>query len=461
MQVVIVGAGVAGLTLADKLLDNNITPVIIEREDVVGGLARSFVYSENTTFDIGPHRFHTDDPDVQDFIRDVLREDQISISRDSQLYLFGKYMPWPLTMKNIFSLPPLMVIKSALDLFIPKKAKSESLEDYIIEKYGKTLYNIFFKPYTEKFVDYTCGNMHRDWAITGINRATIDKKVNTTSLIGLIKSVMFSKPANTKFIYPESGGNGVFCEHLANRITGKGGRIILASQVERLVKNGQNKITAAITDKGEEINCDHIFWSGSLDSLRTVGKAPLHLPRLHYMSAVYFNYVTDYPIDNTFQWCYFGGKDVEVDRVSVPRHFNPRLVPEGKEALCVEVCCLKDSPTWRNPTRMDCVVETFMRKVGLIKSLNNVVQLNIEKIQETYPLYTLNYIRKLNRNFMWVNETMPNLTLLGRTGRFWYNNMDHSIDASLRVAKLFGDDFKKGDVRGGEHYAVEDRYLEG
>jgi len=460
MQVVIVGAGVAGLTLAYKLLDGGIDTVIIEREDSVGGLARSFTYANGSIFDIGPHRFHTDNPDVQSFIADILLEDQIHIDRNSQLYIHGKYLPWPITLKSILSLPPKLLMMSAFDMLFPKKAKTESFEDYIIEKYGNTLFKVFFKPYTEKFVNYTASNIHSDWASTGINRATIDKKVDTSSLISLFKSILFAKSPNTKFIYPKSGGIGVFCDRLSHIIMSKGGKILLSSQIKKLLKNNRNRITSVVTDTGYEISADHIFWSGSLEALTDVGEAPSYLPKIHYMSSLLFNYLTNHQIKQGFQWCYFGNRDMAVNRISVPRNFNSICVPEGKEALCIEVCCKKDSEIWNDPAWHDCVVETFLLRANLLETLNCVEEFYVEKVSETYPMYTLNYPRKLLKIFKWVNEVLPNVTLLGRTGRFWYNNMDHSIAASLKVAERFVSDLKKGDIRNGEAYSVEDRYLE-
>jgi protoporphyrinogen oxidase len=460
-QVVIIGAGIAGLTLADRLSGAGLRPILIECEDRIGGLARSFPYPNGAVFDIGPHRFHTDDPVVRAYIEATLGDNLITIDRDSQLFLFGKYLPWPITLKNVLALPPRMMVRAALDLVFPRKASSESFEDYIIENYGRTLYRTFFKPYTEKFLDYTCSNLHRDWAEAGINRATIDKRVKTSSLGALIKSVLFSKNPHTKFLYPKTGGCGAFCDVLAAKIEARGGRILTGTQVREFLVEPQGRIRGIVTSSGEEILLDHVFWSGALDALRGLGRDLEEVPRVHYVSTVLFNYLVSGRIDRGFQWCYYGDADMEVNRISVPRNFNPGNVPEGKEGLCVEVTCNEDSKYWRDPFRYDCVIETFMLRAGLLKSLDHVEDVHVERIRRTYPLYSLNYPRKITALFRWVNETWPNLTLIGRTGRFWYNNMDHSIAASLRVADLFLADYGRGRLARGDAYAAEDRRLEG
>jgi protoporphyrinogen oxidase len=459
--IVIIGAGVAGLVLADRLSEAGLSPVLIECEDRIGGLARSFRYANRAVFDIGPHRFHTDDPAVQAYIEKTLGDDLVTIDRDSRLYLNGKYLPWPITLKNIAALPPAMMARAGFDLLFPRKAANESFEDYIIERYGRTLYRRFFKPYTEKFLDYRCSNLHRDWAEAGINRATIDKRIKTSSLGALIKSVLFSKNPHTKFLYPRTGGCGTFCDVLASKVEARGGRILTGTQVRKFDVDPEGRIRALTTSSGEEVPLGHVFWSGALDALRALGPAPETVPRIHYVSTVIYNYLISGRTGRGFQWCYYGDSDMEVNRISFPRNFHPGNVPEGKEGLCVEVTCTEDSKYWGDPFRYDCVIETFLLRAGFLGSLDHVDDLHVERIRRTYPLYSLNYPRKLAALFRWVNATWSNLTLIGRTGRFWYNNMDHSIAASLRVADLFLADHDRGGLRRGDAYAAEDRRLEG
>ena len=453
-QVVIVGAGVAGLTLADRLSEAGVRTVLIECEDHIGGLARSFRYPNK---DIGPHRFHTDDPAVHRYIETTLGDNLITIDRDSQLFLFGKYLPWPITLKNVLALPPGMMIRAGGDLLFPRRARTDSFEDYIIEKYGRTLYRTFFKPYTEKFLDYTCSNLHRDWAEAGINRATIDKQVKTNSLGALIKSVLFAKNPHTKFLYPKTGGVGAFCDALADKIKSRGGRILLSSEVRELAVENGGRIRSVVTAAGEEIPVDYVFWSGALDALRSLGRAPENVPRLHYVGTILFNYLVSPQTTQGFQWCYFGDADMEVDRISIPRNFNPDTVPPGKEGLCIEVTSTEDSDIWNDPYRYDCVIESSLLHARLMKSLDHVEDVHVERVKRTYPLYALNYPRKLAGMFRWVGESWSNLALIGRTGRFWYNNMDHSIGASLQVADRFLADIRQGRLARGDAYAAEDR----
>ncbi len=460
IPVAIAGAGIAGLTLGLKLVEGGIPVILIEREGVVGGLARSFTYPNGAVFDIGPHRFHTDSAEVRDFLLDILGDDYHWIPRNSTLFLYDRYLPWPMRLKNVLAMPPTLLAAAGLDLLRRRKARDESFEDYIIERYGRVLYKTFFQPYTEKFLDYTCANLHRDWAMTGINRATIDKRLDTTSLWGFAKSVLLSKQPDTRFIYPLSGGIGVFPEKMAARFQQQGGRLLLAAEISDF--QGQDgRITSIVTTGDEVIPVRHVFWSGSLDALRRVGCAPESTPRLHYMSTVLFNYVTRKRLTPGFQWCYFGDRHMEASRACLPRLFNPSLAPPEKEAICIEVSCSEDSAAWRDPARLDCVVETFLLHARMLNSLDDIEDYHVERVRETYPLYVLNYPRKLRGVFDWAHATWSNLSLIGRTGRFWYNNMDHSIEASLRTAERYLADQSEGNTRPGRDYEAEDRYLDG
>jgi len=127
----------------------------------------------------------------------------------------------------------------------------------------------------------------------------------------------------------------------------------------------------------------------------------------------------------------------------------------------VEISCSEESAAWKDPARLDCVVETFLLHARMLDRLDDIEEYHVEHIHETYPLYVLNYPRKLRGVFSWVHDTWGNLSLIGRTGRFWYNNMDHSIEASLMVADRFLADRAAGVLKSGREYEAEDRYLEG
>ena len=151
---VIVGGGAAGLTLAYYLCKAGLPVTVLEREKKVGGLSRSFHYGE-WTFDIGPHRFYSQNPKVNRFLKEVHQDQFTEIQRFSQVYFMGRYHDWPLRLATIAKLPPHIAIQAGLDMFLRtgrSRRPSQSFKDYVLCRYGQTLYRTFFKDYTEKFV---------------------------------------------------------------------------------------------------------------------------------------------------------------------------------------------------------------------------------------------------------------------------------------------------------------------
>ena len=168
-EFVVVGAGVAGLSFAHTVLGEERSTVVVERNDHVGGLARSYRYGD-FVFDVGPKRFHTEDQEVLDFLFSILGKDYIVVDRSSAVHLFGRYFPGPLDHHALFRLPLRVMVSSGLDLLRRREPKDEnSFTEYTRSRYGDTLYRLFFKPYTEKFLQIPCEDVHVDWAKTAIS----------------------------------------------------------------------------------------------------------------------------------------------------------------------------------------------------------------------------------------------------------------------------------------------------
>src|SRR5688572_30062955 len=258
--VTIVGAGVAGLTIAYQLGRRGYAVTVVERNPVVGGLGRTFHYGD-FHFDVGPHRFHTENPRVASFIRDILKEEAIEIPRKSGARMFGKYHEWPLRPSILAAMPIALMIRGSKDLVFKERLPGESFEADVVNKYGRTLYEIFFKPYTEKFLFHSPAELHRDWARAGVNRAVIDKRAGADNLWSLLRTTLMPKPVETMFLYPPTGV-GRFSDLLAESIVERGGRVVLGREVTAVQSAGR-RITA-IETADERIPCDNVVWTGPL-----------------------------------------------------------------------------------------------------------------------------------------------------------------------------------------------------
>jgi len=429
-NIVVVGAGVAGLTAADRLSAQGASVTVVEREIAAGGLARSFRYGDST-FDIGPHRFHTDDQSVESYVLDVLDGEHILVDRRSAVWLFGNYHECPLTQASLFKLPPLVMARAAADLFRRPKARDESLEGYIQSRYGKTLYDVFFRPYTEKFLSYQCSELHRDWASAGIDRAVIDKRIRFDSLFHVAKSTLLPSKVRTRFIYPSKDGIDRFCEAQVRKIESRGGQVVTSCPVTGLELD-EGTIRTVRSEDGQAFEADMVVWTAPLPRLlELVGhEAPTGLG---YLDELLFNIILNHKATLPYQWTYYGGAALSFMRASVPSSFNLRNAPPGSSGVCVEVVCKAGDELWTRADDRARDIEHDLRRVGLAQGRDAVTGVHVERVREAYPIYTLDYPERLAEALGNLGN-LGNLALLGRSATFWYNNMDDSIRQAIDLA---------------------------
>jgi len=433
MKVLIVGAGISGLTISYKLAQKGYDVTLIEKEDRIGGLTRSFNY-DRFTFDIGPHRFYTLDKEILKFIFQISEiEDLLKIDRKSKIWLFNKYFRWPFDIYNLFKLPP-STIKSILKDHLRKDSgidKNDSFEVYIKKVYGSTIYDIFFKPYTEKFLRLPPNDIDASWAILSIDRALIDKRININSLFLLIKTAIFPK-LNVVFHYPKKEGIQYFCRNLCKRLEKFDVKILLNSQVNRIIKLNRN--INRIYVNNNMFDPDIVIWTAPIDVLANL----LNLPSydLRYLSTLCYNICLNRKIKVNAQWCYYGSKDICFNRLTFPQNFSKYNAHAKQSSICVEVTCYKNDRRWdRSALLIDRIVKDLI-KVNIIKDSSEIENINIEKIENTYPVYTKNFNQRLDKLKKQIS-TYKNLFLLGRTAQYWYNNMDESIKAALTLSDRF------------------------
>lgn len=449
-SVTVVGAGVAGLTIGYQLARKGYSVTVVEKNDVVGGLARTFHYGD-FHFDVGPHRFHTENPRVAAFIREILKEEAHEIPRKSGARMFGRFHEWPLRPGILLAMPIRLMFKGARDLIFKERLPGESFEADVVNKYGRTLYDIFFEPYTKKFLFYSPGELHRDWARAGVNRAVIDKRAHSDNLWSLLKNTLMPKPVETMFLYPPHGV-GRFSDLLAEGIRSMGGRVLLNAAVDALERS-ERRITGLHTGR-ERIACENLVWTAPLTTLNSL----LEIPGidLEYLSTIFYNIEIGKPGKLDYQWTYFGGDEI-FSRVTAPEAFLRTTTPPGKSGLCVEFTCRQGDERWHNPEKYTDTILADLVRTGTIDALSDVERVHIERVPFTYPIYKLNYLGELTRNLRLLAQ-YSNLLLAGRCGRFWYNNMDHSIGQGLTMADkiLRGDVLAEIDTADREFWATED-----
>ncbi len=431
-NIVIVGAGVSGLTLAERLTasEKDISVTVLERENSPGGLARTFE-RDGFIFDIGPHRFHTSDPAVRKYLLDILGDDYVSILRSSNVYMSGRYRSWPLTMKSVIGLPLPILLRSLLDLFRKKSnGQIHTFAEYVISKYGINIYDYFFKEYTEKFTGCRATELHPDWAEAGVNRAVIDKNIKADNLFALLKGLLIPKPVSTMFYYPSYGGIQTFCDKQVKRIRSNGGTVIYGCEALGIITEGGKAVGVSTRDRGT-ISADHIYWSAPISILFPDAG-------FRFMDTLICNIALSRKQSNDYQWCYFGQQDILFSRLTIPRNFRPDMVPENTDSIIVEIT-LGNRDYSGNPDLLKDRLIEHLEKVNALRA-SDIIFMDWRIVPKTYPLYDLAY-----RNRFSQLKTESGLELTGRCGSFWYNNMDHSIGEALALSSgsVFIKDFWK------------------
>jgi len=438
--VLIVGAGITGCVAGHRLARQGHRVVIVEKEKQVGGLSRTFRYG-GFGFDIGPHRFFTTKPEVLACIRETLRDRYRILPRKSSIYFLGRHYSWPLRPASLLHLPAHLRLRSLRDLLRifsrSRPPDKDDFENYILSHYGPTLYNSFFKEYTAKFLKHAPPEIHVDWAKSSIQRAVIDGRIAHESLFDILKLVLRLRAAKTEFMYPDDGID-VFCRTLADEIVNLyGGRVLTGAQVTA-VRHDAGLIKEVAFD-GLKVAPRAVVWTGKInDACRLLGVPD---PGLYYLSLVLYNFEIERPLRSATQWTYYGSKEI-FSRVSIPKLFSERLAPAGKHGLCVEVTCREHDRCWNNPGVLIGKVIHDLAKVGLLKGPAEIGDMHVEKVADAYPVYILDYRKRLETVIQEMGS-FRNFVLAGRSGLFWYNNMDDSIENGIAVAEKIAQDTRE------------------
>ena len=443
---IIIGAGPAGLTAAYQLVKRNIRPIVIEKSNQVGGLARTEDY-KGYRFDIGGHRFFTHLQEVEQLWEEVLGEEFIKVARLSRIYYQGRYFNYPLNIFNTLS--NLGIVESLLILLSYFKAKlwphpeEKTFEHWVINRFGQRLYQKFFKTYTEKVWGILCTTIQADWAA---------QRIKGLSLKTVVSNALFSNNHNRaktlihEFHYPVLGP-GIMWQRFQELIEGQGGVTHLNSEVVRFKLKG-NRIQEVSLIQGEKtigIPGENFFSSIPLTELifRLDPPAPNEVlvaaHHLTYRSFVLVGLIINRGDLFPDQWIYVHSPEVKVGRIQNFRNWSPKMVPDPKKtSLGMEYFCTEGDEIWRMPdTELLELAKRELVHLGMAEAAE-VEDGVVYRQPKAYPVYNNDYQQHLQviQRFL---VTIENLQTIGRNGLHRYNNQDHSMfTGMLAVENILG-----------------------
>lgn len=443
-KVLVLGAGPAGLSAAWKLAESGKEVTVLEKYDIPGGLCRT-IKKDEFIFDLGGHRFLTQDKEVLDEIVNLMGDNLLQRPRTSVILLKKKYFKYPLDSKDlIFKMNPITSIICFFDYIFTRlkiklfPKKDDSFEDWVINRFGKSLYNIYFGPYSKKLWGISPKKISADWSAQRI------------SLLNLwdVFLRLFGKKKNTPktyakmFYYPQKG-IGQIAEEMVKKIEGYGGKIYFNYCAKEFKQEGKNISEIIAQDKSgtlHSFSADQYVSTIPLDSLilgSTSNKNDtfnLAAKRMSFRGVLFLFMIVDLPkvTDNT--WMYIPEEHYFFFRIQEPRNWSPTTVPPGKTSLILEISCSWGDSIWNMSDE-----EIYNKCVDSLKKLklfdvSKITEYFTSRIGHAYPIYDLNYKEYLTVALNYANS-IENLISIGREGLYRYNNMDHSIKMGLMAAK--------------------------
>jgi protoporphyrinogen oxidase len=436
--IAVLGGGPAGLT-AGYLLAKQGRPVIVfEAEDQVGGIAKTEV-RDGYRFDLGGHRFFTKAKEVDDLWHEVMKEEFLKRPRMSRIYWNGKFLDYPLDgMDVIRKLGPIELVRSGLSYLwaaVKPKGKEENLEQWVCNRFGKRLYQHFFKTYTEKVWGVPTTELRAEWAA---------QRIKGLSFTSAAKAAFFGNKGNkiksliNEFHYPRFGP-GQMWETMADEIIARGGEMRLNTPVTKLeVRDGE---VVAIEAGGERIEASHVI--SSLPLRATVGMAgaaaagevQAAAQGLRYRDFLTVALVVDGEDLFPDNWIYIHEPSVRVGRIQNFRSWSPWMVPDpSKASVGLEYFCFKGDDLWEmDDDKLVELAKTELAALGLVDPAR-VERGFVTRVPKAYPMYDADYGDRVDVIRGWL-AGIGNLIQVGRNGLHRYNNSDHSMLTAMRAVE--------------------------
>lgn len=438
-HVVIVGAGPGGLTAAYLLAKDGYRVTVLEADDQVGGISRTVVY-KGYRFDIGGHRFFTKITPVEELWHEILGEDFISVPRLSRIHYDGKFFDYPLKAMNALrGLGPwnaLLILFSYIKAHLWPSPVEDNLEQWVTNRFGKRLYEIFFKTYTEKVWGIPCTEIRAEWAAQRIKGLSLAKAI--LSAASLTKRSTTIKTLINEFQYPRYGP-GQMWEACQKRVEELGGEVLLRHYVNEVeVKDGRALAIHAETPAGRRrIEGDHFIVTMPVRSLvrAITPTAPPHIREagegLNYRDFLVVALILDEAEAFPDNWIYIHTPGVKVGRIQNFGNWSRDMIAEaGKTCLGMEYFCFKGDNLWE--TSDEDLIDLAKTELGRLElgDPDKVIDGAVVRMPKAYPVYDSVYREHLDtvRSFI---DPIANLHPVGRNGMHKYNNQDHSMFTAM------------------------------
>jgi protoporphyrinogen oxidase len=455
MKVVVLGGGPTGLAAAWDLARAGIGVEVLEKEHVVGGMSSSFERA-GCILDYGTHGFHRsnlENQEIVDRMVELMGDDFIRLTRKAAIHFQGKYFDYPLRAKDIFfGLNPFVAFVCFVD-FIATRVRRRAhiggsegnFEDWVVNRFGRRLYDIYFGPYTQKVWGIPPSRLTLSWAA---------QRIPSLSLWAVLKKALLGQgqrdesdehshsPYRDIFFYTERGAR-LMWEKLADRVRELGGVVRLDTEVTGIDcdRDMVRSVNVRAGGSPSKVYCDWLISTIPITKMAGMLKpAPSieflqKVRTLKYRAMVVMYIIVRKNQVSPYQWVYYSSDDIFFNRYSEFKNLTPKLMPQGKTVLCLETTCFEGDEVWNAPEEKvytECM--RGLERLGLVRK-SEVEDHFLVKLPYAYPIADLEY----ERHFPDVLEYLrgySNMLSVGRQGSFAYLNMDQSMEEGFRAAAM-------------------------
>ncbi|MDO6433886.1 NAD(P)/FAD-dependent oxidoreductase [Flavitalea sp. BT771] len=513
-KAIIIGAGPAGLTAAYELLKRtDIIPVILEKSGEIGGISRTINYKGNR-MDMGPHRFFSKSDRVMDWWLNIMplegektnitiayqnkqrsietnpgataigkRKDSdkvmLVIQRLTRIYFLRRFFAYPIqlsleTLRTLGVLRTWKILLSFLWIRLFPIKNEKNLEDFLINKFGRQLYLLFFKDYTEKVWGVPCHSISSEWGAQRIKGVSLSKAI-FQALRSFRKGEKKDAGINQKatetslieqFLYPKKGP-GALWEEVARQVQEMGGKIFLNQQVEKIYhKDGEITMintVSSVTGQAGAWEGDYFFSTMPVQELIAGMDSPAPTDVQAIAAGLQYRDFINVGIlleklsarnkDGIYKklqlkdnWIYIQERDVKVGRLMIYNNWGDGMIADpSKTWIGMEYFCDKTDSFWAlDDEAIQRIAILELEKMALARA-EDVLDITVRRMEKTYPAYfgTFSEFGKIRE----YTDQFCNLFLVGRNGMHKYNNADHSmLTAMVAVDNIVAGNISKDNL---------------